>query len=417
MNLKFWKKEAKPTEGKSLVQYQDGIYFLGSGQISAPKLSNALQASMLSDAVYGCISVITQAALDVPWFLYKRQGKNIVKDVEHPSLSPFLQNPGENMSWPELIEGYLNYILLAGNCYIRPFVGSFGTAGIIELARPDRVTVDRDFFGEPKYTFTTETGQLIPIDKEEMIHLKLFNPKDNLIGLSPITSIAAQIDIGSFAQAWILALLEKGAMPAVALSTDKTLTPEQRTVIKKQLQEKTLGYKNVMNPLILEGGLKPQKISFTPKELNFMPLTKGILRKICSVFNVAPELLGDAENKTYSNVKEAEKGLYEKACSPHLRRLRDKLNTRVVPLFDKEDSGYYFDFDLSSVDALSENKEMLWKRVNEAVDKGLLSRDEGRQVLQFGKAKDKGADKLTVAASTVPLEAVVGDIGDDDDTD
>ena len=57
---------------------------------------------------------------------------------------------------------------------------------------------------------------------------------------------------------------------------------------------------------------------------------------------------------------------------------------------------------------------MMWKRVNEAVDKGILSRNEGRKDLQRGKAKDKGADKLTVPANTVPLEAVAGDSGEED---
>jgi len=411
MNLKFWKKKEIKQD---LVQYRDGVYYLGTGAISAPKLSSALQASSLSDIVYSCVSVITQAALDVPWFLYRRQGKDIIEVSDHKSLNRFLEQPSKKLSWPDFIEAYLNYILLSGNFYIRQLIGSFGTYGEVELFRPDRVTVEEGYLGDPIYKVYTH-GQLVTIDPEEMVHIKMFNPHDDLIGMSPITSIAVQIDIASYSQAWMLSLLEHGAMPAIALSTEDNLTDEQRNYLTEQLQKKIQGYQNVMNPLLLEGGLKPEKMSLSPSEIDFMPLTKSILRKICAVYNVAPELLGDSENKTYSNVKEAEKGLYEKAISPHLKKLRDKLNTRLVPLFDKEDSGYFFDFDMSNIEALSENKELMWERIGKATNMGLINRNEGRNALGIEKAKDIGADKLTVPATTMPLEAVVGDEEDEEE--
>jgi len=413
MKLKFWKKDK--TEAKQdIVKYRDGVYFFGTGSVSTPKISNTLQASKLSDVVYSCISLITQAALDVPWYLYRRQGKKIIEVEDHPTLIPFLENPSKEMTWPDFIEAYLNYILLSGNCYSRILVGSFGTYGEIDVIRPDRVKIDRDYAGNLRYRVSMK-GQLVPVDAEEMLHLKLFNPADDLLGLSPISSIAIQVDIASYAQAWMLALLEKGAMPAVALSTDASLNDDQRADLKEQIQKQILGYENVMNPLILEGGLKPEKMSLSPSELDFMPLTKSILRKICGVYSVAPELLGDSENKTYSNVKEAEKSLYEKAVSPHLKRLRDKLNARVVPLFDRERAGYFFDFDMSNIEALSEDRKLLWERIGKAVEMGIITRNEGREEIKYGKAKDEGADKLTVSVQTVPLEAVAAGIEPLDD--
>lgn len=402
MRLKFWKSKEK----KDIVQYQDGVYYLGTGKISAPKLKNYLQAPTLNDVVSGCLGLITLAAIEPPWYAYRQEGENIIELQDHP-LTNFIKRPSKTMSWVRFIEIYLKYIILSGNFYMRKIIGSFRTYGEVETFRPDRMSIFSSPLGIQRYDYI-KNGNLIYFKPDEILHIKLFNPADDTYGLSPISSIAGQIDIASFSQAWMLALLEKGAMPAVALSTAGSLDTEQREYLKKQIKEKILGYENVMNPLVLEGGLKPEKLAFSPKEIDFMPLTKTTLRKICSVFHVASELLGDSENKTYSNIKEARKALYEEAAFPYLNILRDELNHWLVPEFD-ESGKVFLGYDTSNVEALSEDKDAQWKRVNETVDKGVISRNEGRKIIKFGKAKEKGADRLTVPATTMPLDAITGD--------
>ena len=408
MRLKFWKKQEKQ-EKKDIVQYQGGAYIFGSGGVSAPKISNYLHASTLNEVVYGCISLITLAALDVDWLLYRQQGKDAVEVTSHPVLN-FLARPSKTASWSRFMEEYLHYLLLAGNCYLRKYIGSFGAYGEVEPLRPDKVTpIGKGKFIQ-RYDYYTPEGRVEPIKPEEIIHVKLFNPKDELVGLSPITTIATQIDIASYSQAWMLALLEKGAMPAVVFSmpADKSLTQPQRDFLKEQIKDKVLGYENVMNPLILEGGMKPEKVAFSPKEIDFMPLTKTVLRKICNVFHVPSELLGDSENKTYSNVKEANKALYELATFPRLNLLKDELNHGLLPLF-KNTENMFIDFDTSNIEALADDKDALWTRVNRAVDTGVITRNEAREIIKYGKAKEKSADKLTVTGLVQPLDSVTGD--------
>lgn len=406
IRLPHRRKAAEPVEKKDALQYQDGAYYLGSGKISAPKIKNYLQAKRINDTVNGCLGLISLAAIEPPWFAYRREGENVVELKDH-ALTNFIKRPGTNMSWVQLIETYLNHILLTGNFYLRKMVGSFGTYGEVEILRPDRVSVTDTAWGVVRYDYVN-AGRMTHFKPEEILHIKLFNPANDKYGLSPIASIATQIDIASYSQAWVLALLEQGAMPAVALSTDGALEPEQRAYLKEQIKEKVLGYENVMNPLVLEGGLKPIKMAFSPKEVEFTPLTKSTLRKICAVLHVASELLGDSENKTYNNIREARKALYEEAAFPYLTILREELNHWLVPSFDDTDT-VFLGYDTSNVDALSEDKDAQWKRVNDGVDKGTITRNEAREVIKFGKAKEKAADRLTVTGTVIPLDAVTGD--------
>ena len=408
MNLKFWKRMEK----KDIVQYDAGagVYHFGTGAISAPKLKSYIQAFRICDTVYSCIGLIQQAATLIPWGVYRetRDGKVEVKD--NP-LADFIKRPGDKLSWSRFVETYLGHLLLSGNVFMRFIIGSFGKYGETEFMRPNNVTPIEGPLGIMRYDYYKK-GRIIPVPEEEVLHIRTFNPEDDVMGLSPVSTIAASVDIDSFAKAWMLALLEQGAMPPITLIAPGKLTPEQRDFLKEQVKEQILGYQNVMNPLILEGGMKPEKVGFSPQEIDFQPLSASVLRKICNVYKIASELLGDADNKTYSNVKEAEKALYKKATLPHLAMLRDELNIGLVPRFDLPE-GLFLDYDTSNLDALSEDLDLLWKRAGSAVDSGIITRNEARRVIKHEESKEKGADVLTVSATIVPLEMVAGD-GEED---
>lgn len=405
MNLKFWEK-------KDIVQFDEGagVYHFGTGAISAPKLKSYIQAFRICETIYSCIGLIQQAATLVPWGVYKetKDGKIEVKD--NP-LANFIKRPGDKLSWSRFVETYLGHLLLSGNVFMRFIIGSFGKYGETEFMRPNNVRPIEGPLGIARYDYYKK-GRMLQIPEEEVLHIKTFNPEDDVMGLSPVATIAVSVDIDSFAKAWMLALLEKGARPPLTLVTQGKLTPEQRDFMKEQVKEQFLGYQNVMEPLILEGGIKVEKVGFSPQEVDFQPLTKTTLRKICNVYKIASELLGDSENKTYSNVKEAEKALYKKATLPHLAMLRDELNIGLVPKFDLPE-GLFLDYDVSNLDALSEDLDLLWKRAGSAVDSGIITRNQARKMIKQEESKEKGADVLTVQATIVPLEMVAGESEED----
>jgi len=400
MNLKFWRRHEKKQGG--------GISFISlpGGRVSAERLYSYILAFRVSDIVYSVISLIQQAATVVPWYLYERKGDEI-EEVEDETLSSFLRRPGLRMNWSRYIETYLGHLLLTGNVYQRIIVPSFKTQISVQFLRPDRVHPRLAPTGAIVYEYLTN-GKVEIIHEEEILHTKLFNPEEDqehLTGLSPIASIARAVDVGSFCTEWILQLLEQGAMPPLVLSTANDLTEEQREFLRQQIKRDVLGPQNAMNPLILEAGLKPEKVGFSPRELNFDHLIKMVLRKVAAAYKVPTELLGDSENKTYSNVQEAERALYYKATLPHLTMLRDELNSWLVP---KIDNKKYIDYDTSGIDALAEDMEKIWARAGDAIDRGLITRNEAREMMKFGLSKEPGADRLTIPANVLPLEMIAG---------
>jgi len=400
MRIPLLGKKQKNIEKKSnLVQYQNGIYFLGlSGMKGQQRLKNYI-SGYLNDTVYSCVNLIVQSAVAVPWFLYRKRKDSIEEVNTHPLLN-FQARPAIGMTWQMFLEESLIFYLIAGNNYWRKLIGSFRKYGEFEILEPQYVEIKESGGEIRSYRYGRPGAQTIEFAPEEIIHIKTFNPKNRLYGLSKIEILARQIDISNFSQEWMLSLLENMACPPAALSTKGSLTEPQRTALRAMLKQDYSGYENVGNWLILEGDMDVKKLGLTPGELQFPINEKVNMRKICAAFKVAPELFGDSENKTYSNIQEARKGLYQESVIPLLDVFKAAINLKVVPDFD--DSGeLFFDYDVSGIDALSEDLNAKWTRVLNAKREGLITRGEAREEINYGMLP--GPDILTEPISSVPV--------------
>jgi len=394
-----------PFRKKSITTISSGYSVIdipGIGKIAVDRLGNYIKAMALSDSVYSCITTIQLAASTVPWYLYKKSGDGVAEVENHPVID-FLKRPGRRMTWTKFLQKYLMHKLLTGNAYLLLNIPSFKTKIETKFLNPNRVIPElRD--GNIVYKYGSNM-----FSEEEIIHFTMPNPEEDetneLRGLSPIASIAKKIDIGNYSEEWMFRLLENGAMPPITLSTDRPLTPDQRKFLQEQLKREYEGPEKAMNPLILEGGLKVEKVGFSPNDINFQPLQVGILRRVANVFHVPSELLGDVEYKTYSNAKEAVKVLYHWAVLPHLNELKEELNYRIVRQFGED---LYIDYDVSGIEALSADLSELWERVGKAKDRGIIRINEAREELGWGKSDEPGADKHLVSINEIPLEYIAG---------
>jgi len=414
IKFELGRRTEKKIEKKSdFIQYQDGNYFFGLASTSAARIHGYVEAYKISEVVRACIDKINLAAKSVPWYLYQRRGKEIVEVESHPLLD-ILKRPSKGLRWSKFLEQALGYYLISGNRYLRKHVGSFRRYAEIEVLMPQRIQIKTNQAGEVvAYEYSKRGVRLPPIPAEEIIHSKMFNPEDDLYGLSPIKTVATQIDISKFAAEWTIKLLQKDARPAAIAFIPGNLTQEQRDDITRQWKEQYAGPDNVGGLLILEGGsgsTRPGDLKLTqlgPRELELSGSDPIITRKICSVYHVPSELLGDAQNKTYSNQKEARKALYQEATLPLLDELFSDLNDWLVPDFEGAED-MYFAYDDSDIDALAADTDQVWERAGKAVDRGILVRNEAREIYGYGKSNEPGMDKPTVPGMTMPIDVVAG---------
>lgn len=356
---------------------------------------------------YRCVKLIAEAAAQMPFIV--TENDRIMET--HPFLD-LMKRPNLFESRQELLVRLYSFLLLSGNSYLEPIMLD-GVVKEIFVLRPDRMKISVGPKGYPsKYTYTvgqTEVEYPIrPTSTKQLpiLHIKEFHPTDDHYGLSPVEPAAFSIDVHNQSNAFSKSLLENGARPSGALvysggdSGTEALSDEQFTRLKAELEEKYMGPQNAGRPLILEGGLDWKEMSLAPKDLEQTDAKQVSARDIALAFGVPPQLLGIPGDNTYTNYSQAVRALYRQTVIPLVTHIMEDLTHFFAPTYGDD---FRVVTDLDTLEALADERESLWKRIEEST---VLTLDEKREALGYDKAKDSKVGEAIWAPSTsVPRDA------------
>lgn len=365
------------------------------------------QGYLFNPAVYSIISFIAQKAGSIPWGvyevkndkalrLYKSAGYNFYRQMiktkalvalpDH-DLNELLLHPNQLQGWAEYCEQFVGFKLVTGDAYIQAIGPKGGVnAGSIrelwnipsQIIKPvagDRMQVVKG------YQYLQETDLIPP---EQIIHLKYWTPEYYngafLYGLSPlragkriVTKSNASYDasVSSFQNMGAFGIISAGGK-----NIDQQLTEEQADMIERRFAKKT-GPRNWGKPLITSADIKWEQIGMSPVDLNIIESDKMDFRTLCSIYHVPSELFNDADNKTYSNTKEAGSAVYTNAVLPQLDQFRDSFNMYI----GKRYPGVYVDYDASMISELQDDLQYMTTALQGA---WWLTPNEKRDIMSFG---------------------------------
>lgn len=389
-------------EAKSENNFHISLHFLNNSHDSNSDYSSlADEAYSKNVIVYRAINLIANSAASVPWKLHMKKNDKKHEIHDHAILD-LLHRPNPICSGASFFQNLYAYKLISGNSFIYSIVRG-KTPFELHLLRPDRVKVEPGNAGIPKF-YKYQIGEKevkISVDKlsgkSDILHIKSFNPLDDYLGMSSLSSAAFSIDQHNESSKWNLAMLKNAARPSGALimksgSMDQDfLTKEQFDAVKEQLSEVYCSSNNTGRPILLQGGLEWQELSLSPKDMDFIEAKHSSARDIALSFGVPPQLLGIPGDNTYSNMQEARLALWEETILPLLDHVTDALNNWLVPMFDSNLVLYY---DIDEISALGARREKLWSRIENAT---FLTINEKRKFV--GLSPIEGKDELNDSSS------------------
>lgn len=362
--------ERKSFAAQPLVSIQT----IGRPQWSARNYGAQAKEGFASNAVgYRSVRMIAEAASSVPLLAYVKG----VEEAGHP-LAQLLARPNPAQTGRELIEHVVSHLLIAGNAYIEASLLDGSPRELVAL-RPDRTKIVPGPRGWPEAYEYSVGGQSTRLPAETVLHVKLFNPLDDHYGLSPLEAAARSIDTHNAASAWNKAMLDNAARPSGALvfaASDGHLTTEQFERIKQELETTYQGAANAGRPLVLEGGLDWKEMGFSPKDMDFIEAKNGAAREVALAFGVPPMLLGIPGDNTFANYAEANRTFWRQTVVPMVGRVAEALSQFMTPYFGE----VRLVPDLDQVEALSADRDALWKRVGDA---SFLTADEKREAVGY----------------------------------
>ena len=334
---------------------------------------------------FRCVRLIAEAAAQTP--LVAKIGD---AEVRAHSVLKLLARPNPRQSGFAFLDMLYGHLLVAGNAYVER-VDLDGEARELYALRPDRVRVvpgpdgwpmGFDYtVGERTVRFTDDGQDPDGRGRMPILHLATFHPLDDHYGLSPIEPAAQALDIHNGASAWNKALLDNAARPSGALvyaaNEGGTLTDQQFERLKTELEESFQGARNAGRPLLLEGGLDWKPLSLSPKDMDFIAAKAAAARDIALAFGVPPLLLGLPGDSTHANYAEANRAFWRQTAIPLVRRTMQAMAQWISP-----HEPLTLEPDLDAVEALADERESLWRRVNAA---SFLSADEKREAVGYGR--------------------------------
>lgn len=355
--------------------------------------------------VYACVREIATACAGIPWQVkqVKRDGtEEVIPD--HPILQ-LLNRPNPMMSGARFKESLVSYHLLAGNAYIWRIGPDNPSRPPRELyvIRPDKIEVKlSDVVGQiDRYIYNPGGGKAKQeVDPEFILRLPMFHPTDERYGLSPLEAASRPVDLGNQGRTWNFNLLRNSARPPGGFKYPGNLTDEQYERAKKEVEDSYSGPDNAGRPMVMEAGAEWMDFGLSPTDMDWKSGQEMSTRDICKVYNVAPELVGDSSNKTYSNYKEARIALYHETVLPLMDWLVDELNNWLTPLFG---DGAVLGYDLDAIDALRQDQCQMVERLAKA---WWMTPNERRR--ETGLQDIEGGDTLLVPANMVPIDMLMG---------
>jgi len=381
MNRFFnWLKPSAKTHGHLEEKNTTGslIAFHSAGNAiwsSVDGLGQASQAFSKNPVVYRCVRMISEATSSMPFAIMD----NRVELNEHPMLD-LLSKPNIRQSGPKFMECLYGHLLISGNVYLTKLEAS-GEVKEIHILDPAKVRPILDEKGWPKYYEYTTSSTIARYNLDEILHLALFNPSDDINGLSPLASANMALDIHNSASSWNKALLDNSARPSGALvyasSAGENLTDDQFNRLKSELEEGYTGATTAGRPMVLEGGLDWKAMGYSPRDMDFLQAKNGAAREIALAFGVPPMLLGIPGDNTYSNYQEANRAFWRQTVLPLANKTACDIGNWLAIEYGEKISLVP---NIETVDALSSDRAGLWARLGQA---DFLTDNEKREALGY----------------------------------
>lgn len=301
--------------------------------------------------LFAIVSATSTTCSGVDWHLYRKSTTGSPEDrvevTAHPALVVW-NKPNPFYTRQEFVESVEQHVDLTGEgwwvLYRDPRMPALGPTEIWPV-RPDRmfpVKSTRDFL--VGYIYRGPDGQEIPLEKDEVIQIRMPNPNDPYRGLGPVQSLLSILGGQRAALDYNRNFFINGAAPGGIIEFPEELDDDEWRRFKRRWDSTHQGVANAHKVATLEGGAKWVERNYAYKDMQFTELTNVSRDMIREAFLVHKHILGQSDDVNLANALVADEAFAERVIIPRLERFKGALNNDFLPLFSGGDA-LEFDYD------------------------------------------------------------------------
>ena len=368
-------------------------------------------AYVTSDTIYTIIKTLGRKAASIPLESYRKAERNVKSAAEDntSNLYKLVQRPNPSQGADSFWEGVFSFYALKGEAFIWLNRGGIEGGEPIEMyyIAPELMTAvpdPLDMYGV-KYWILNANGALIPIQKEDIIHWKTFNPDfdmgtgSHLRGLSPLIPATRRLQQDNDSMDSAVAMFQNGGAKGVLFNKDYVdLTPDQKSQLESVIKDKVNNKLVKASVAALQGEWGYLDLGLSGVDMQLLGSQELTLKRLCAMFGVPYELF--QSDTTFANKEMAMKSFIVNTIQPMCRSLADELNRVLIPAFK---GGYYLEFDFSSVPELQNDLTKLGATYQAMFDRGAITLNEYRKLMGFDETTNPDHNNYFISGNYAPL--------------
>ena len=344
------------------------------------------QAYSRNPAFYAAVNIIAQTVADIPIYVqYVKDGKKY-NTSEHPMLRML----NRNSTLQELIELFTKFFVVTGDGYSQMVMSQTSKAPLGCIVMPSHfVDPIQGNYMRPIMGYKYTEHKEVYFPESEIIHV--YNPglAKYFESISPGSVLAEHIDLNNAAVTWNKNLALAGGVPPVVARANGMNSNEAQKV--KEAWRAQRGANNHHELSIISENLEIEKLGTTPHDAEWGQAILQAMRVIFMTMGVSSSLMNDAGNKTYNNVHDSRKALYQEGAIPLAHKIYNAFTRKLQP--------YYSDnptivVDTENIDVIQEDKKIQAERLERLVRARIMTPNEARTELRLRMSDDPQANML-----------------------
>lgn len=297
--------------------------------------------------VFACFRVLAETFATVPIKEYHKLPAGDREETDDTGISRLLtDSPNDEMSPYNYFESIMYAICCGGNSVsLRQYNKFNGLSGLYPLEW-QRVRIDRE----------KTTNKLIYIIDNDLQNIKYRNeifhipgPSVNgVTGMGILQYAANSISLGTIYEKFGQSFYQNSANPSGIFEAPTYINDKMYSRLKDQIKNEWTGLNNCGVPMLLEGGIKFNKLTITQADAQFIESKQFQVEDFCRFCRMPLHMVGHLLRATFSNIEHQGIEFVTYTMLPHFKRAEDCINNQLLT-YEQRKNGYYFEFNIAGL--------------------------------------------------------------------
>lgn len=398
MNIRgFFSKIFRPN-AMGPKELEDAVRSVLGGGTTSSGVPVTGDSAMRQATVYSCVNVLSRTLGQLPCHLYKRiDGKRKEKAVNHSLYELLHDQPNEWMTAPEFWNMCMNHLALRGNFFALKNRSPSGAVRELLPFEPGAVlSVERNNDWSLNYKIRYPDNTIKDIPMSEILHIRGM-VVNGYMGVNPIQYIRESIGLGLAAEEFGARYFGNGTHPGMIVEHPGKLGDNASKNLRESLSEAYSGLGKAHRLLLLEEGMKAQKITIDPKDAQFLELRQFQRSEIVDIFFATPlSLMSKSDSTpTYASAEQFSLGFVVYALMPWLVNIEKAMRRDLLTPADRKT--YYAKFRPEGLQR--GDIKTRFAAYATAIDKEIMNPNECRELEDMNPYE--GGDEYRTRTSTI----------------